>query len=68
MKYKNKAVVLGTNYYIGLSVVRNLGRAGVHVVTVDYEDHHYGVSKYVKERLIGPHYKNQEKEFVKLSR
>lgn len=65
MKYKNKAVVLGTNYYIGLSVVRNLGRAGVHVVTVDYEDHNYGVSKYVKERLIGPHYKNQEKEFVK---
>lgn len=64
LKYKNKAVVLGTNYYIGLGVVRSLGMSGVHVVTVDYEKHHYGVSKYVKERLIGPHYKKEEKELV----
>ncbi|MGO1580541.1 MAG: carboxylate--amine ligase [Peptoniphilaceae bacterium] len=65
MKYKHKAVVLGTNYYIGLSVVRNLGRNGVKVTTVDYEESHYGVSKYVRERLIGPHYKKEEKELVK---
>lgn len=65
MKYKHKAVVLGTNYYIGLSVVRNLGRAGVHVTTVDYDENtKYGVSKYVSERLIAPHYKEQEKECV----
>lgn len=65
MKYKNKAVVLGTNYYIGLSIVRNLGRSGVKVVTVDYDENsHYGVSKYVKERLIAPHYKNEEEKCV----
>lgn len=64
MKYEHKAVVLGTNYYIGLSVVRNLGRQGVHVTSIDYEPSHYGVSKYVKERLIAPHYKQQEKELV----
>ncbi|CDZ74241.1 hypothetical protein ING2D1G_0040 [Peptoniphilus sp. ING2-D1G] len=64
MRYKHKAVVLGTNYYIGLSVVRNLGRKGVSVTTVDYEDHNYGVSKYVRERLIAPHYQKQEKELV----
>lgn len=64
MIYEHKAVVLGTNYYIGLSVVRNLGRNGVHVTTVDYEPSHYGVSKYVSERLIAPHYKTQEQELV----
>lgn len=64
MKYKHKAVVLGTNYYIGLSVVRNLGRSGVHVVSVDYEPSHYGVSKYVKERLIAPHYSKEEAALV----
>ncbi len=64
MRYKHKAVVLGTNYYIGLSVVRNLGRNGVSVTTIDYENHNYGVSKYVRERLIAPHYQKQEKELV----
>ncbi|MDY2986173.1 MAG: carboxylate--amine ligase [Peptoniphilus sp.] len=64
MKYKHKAVVLGTNYYIGLAVVRNLGRNEVQVTTVDYEPSHYGVSKYVNERLIAPHYKNDEKNLV----
>lgn len=65
MKYKHKAVVLGTNYYIGLSVVRNLGRAGVSVTTVDYDkDTRYGTSKYAIERLIAPHYKDEEEKFV----
>lgn len=65
MKYRHKAVVLGTNYYIGLSVVRNLGRAGVHVTTVDYDKNmKYGVSKYVRERLIAPHYKEEEQKCV----
>ena len=31
----NKAVVLGCNYYIGLSVIRCLGVEGVHVVACD---------------------------------
>ncbi|WBW50026.1 carboxylate--amine ligase [Peptoniphilus equinus] len=60
----NKAVVLGTNYYIGLSTVRNLGRNGVHVVSVDYAPSHYGVSKYVSERLIAPHYEKEEAQLV----
>lgn len=64
MKYKHKAVVLGTNYYIGLGVVRALGMSGVSVTTVDYEQSHYGVSKYVRERLIAPHYKEEEEACV----
>lgn len=66
MELRHKAVVLGTNYYIGLAIVRNLGRNGIHVVSVDYEqENHYGTSKYVKEKLIAPHYKDEEEAFVK---
>ncbi len=56
---KNKAVVLGANYYIGLSVIRCLGVHGIPVVTVDYQRKgSYGIhSKYCTESLIGPHYK-----------
>lgn len=54
----NKAVVLGTNYYVGLSIVRCLGFEGVHVVAVDYsEEMRYGAkSKYLSEKWIAPHY------------
>lgn len=60
---ENKAVVLGSNYYIGLSVIRCLGIEGVYTVAIDYtEDGAYGAqSKYLKEHLIGPHYKEDEK-------
>ncbi len=53
---KNKAVVLGANYYIGLSIIRCLGKKGVHVVAVDYDTKGtYGFdSKYLSEKLIGP--------------
>lgn len=63
----NKAVVLGSNYYIGLSIIRCLGSEGVYTVAVDYsKDETYGAkSKYVKEHLIGPHYKKNPKEFLK---
>lgn len=56
---KNKAVVLGANYYIGLSIIRCLGMNGVEVVAVDYAvEGSYGFqSKYCREKLIGPHYK-----------
>ncbi len=49
----NKAVVLGCNYYIGLTAIRSLGREGVFVVACDYDfTKAYGAkSKYVKERL-----------------
>lgn len=63
---KNKAVVLGSNYYIGLSVIRCLGIEGIDVVAIDYStEGTYGArSKYVKEHLIGPHYKNKEEDFL----
>ncbi|MFZ0476551.1 MAG: carboxylate--amine ligase [Halobacillus sp.] len=55
----NKAVVLGANYYIGLSTIRCLGIHDVHVAAVDYSwEGAYGLeSKYVSEALIAPHYK-----------
>lgn len=56
---KNKAVVLGANYYIGLSIIRCLGIHDIEVVAVDYsEEGAYAFkSKYLSEKLIGPHYK-----------
>jgi len=64
---KHKAVILGCNYYIGLSIIRCLGVHGIHTVAVDYSDHHaYGArSKYTSERLISPHYKEDEEAFVR---
>lgn len=63
---KNKAVVLGSNYYIGLSTIRCLGVNGVHVVAVDYSrEGTYGFhSKYCSETLVGPHYKKDPEGFV----
>ncbi len=62
----NKAVVLGSNYYIGLSIIRCLGSEGVYTVAVDYSKKEtYGAkSKYVREHVIGPHYKKKPKEFL----
>jgi len=64
---KNKAVILGSNYYIGLSAIRCLGIHGIYTVAVDYSDEDtYGAkSKYCSERLIAPHYKENPKEFIK---
>ncbi len=63
---KNKAVVLGANYYIGLSIMRCLGENGIYVVAVDYsEDNAYAFSsKYCSEKLIAPHYKKQAEELL----
>lgn len=60
---KNKAVVLGTNYYVGLSIIRCLGRNGVPVVAIDYsEESRYGAkSKYLSEKYLAPHYKEDPK-------
>ena len=59
----NKAVILGTNYYIGLSIVRCLGINGIYTVTINYSDiGNYGSkSKYVRENLIAPSYKSDPK-------
>ncbi|NLY21024.1 MAG: carboxylate--amine ligase [Tissierellia bacterium] len=66
MKYKNKAVVLGTNYYIGLCVVRSLGKKGVHVIAVNHnaKKNLYGKSRYVAEDLIGPYYEENPEGFL----
>lgn len=63
---KNKAVILGANYYIGLSAIRCLGRQGITVAAVDYQiEGTYGFkSKYLSEKLIAPHYRTNEKEFI----
>lgn len=64
---KNKALVLGANYYISLSIIRCLGENGIHVAAVDYsEEGSYAFkSKYCSEKLIGPHYKEKPEEFLK---
>lgn len=63
---KHKAVILGCNYYIGLSAIRCLGVNGVHTVAVDYsKENTYGAkSKYLNEHLIAPHYKEDKEAFV----
>ena len=62
----HKAVILGCNYYIGLSTIRCLGEHGIHTVAVDYSSKEaYGAkSKYCSEHLIAPHYRNESKKFI----
>lgn len=62
----NKAVILGCNYYIGLSTIRCLGKEGIHTVAVDYnENDRYGAaSKYCSEQLIAPYYQENKEEFI----
>ena len=62
----NKAVVLGTNYYIGLSIIRCLGSKGIYTVAMDYEEKNtYGAkSKFLREQIIVPHYKNEPEKLV----
>ena len=56
---KNKAVILGTNYYIGLSIIRCLGIHNIPIVGIDYsKNRNYGFySKYLSEKLIAPNCK-----------
>lgn len=63
---KNKAVILGNNYYMGLSTIRCLGIHGVHTVAMDYsEEGRYAVeSKYCSEKLIVPHFKRETEAFI----
>lgn len=64
---ENKAVILGSNYYIGLSIIRCLGINGIYTIAVDYTtDGAYGAkSKYLKEHLIAPHYKEDSEGLLK---
>lgn len=62
----HKAVILGANYYIGLSAIRCLGEKGIHVTAVDYQkEGAYGLlSKYLSEVLILPNYREEEEAFI----
>lgn len=61
-----KAVVLGVNYYIGLSVLRCLGRNGIYTVAADYDPKAYGMaSKYISEKLWLPDGKKDEEGMIK---
>lgn len=60
-----KAVILGTNYYNGLSAIRCLGRHNIHVVAADYDRTSYGLrSRYVKEFLPLSDYKVNEEQTI----
>ncbi|SES69958.1 Predicted ATP-dependent carboligase, ATP-grasp superfamily [Natronincola peptidivorans] len=63
---ENKAVVLGSNYYIGLSLIRCLGINGITVVAIDHsrKDTYGSESKYCSERIIAPHYREETREFI----
>ncbi len=63
---KNKAVILGNNYYMGLSSIRGLGKHGIHTVAMDYStDGQYGAkSKHCSEIAIVPHYKEEPEAFI----
>ena len=63
---KHQALVLGTNYYIGLSTVRCLGKMGVPVVTVDYnrQEAYGSYSKYVTTALVAPYYREDPQGFI----
>ncbi len=61
----HKAVVLGANYFIGLGVIRRLGVKGVYVVACDYDAAAYGFkSKYIREKLLTPHYRDEAAAFL----
>lgn len=63
---KNKAVILGNNYYMGLSSIRGLGKHGIHTVAMDYTtEGQYGAkSKYCSEIAIVPHYQDEPEAFI----
>lgn len=64
---KNKAVILGANYYIGLSIIRCLGIHGIPTVAIDYSRKGtYGFhSKYCSETLIAPNMRKDPEGLLK---
>ena len=62
----NKAVILGNNYYIGLSTMKCLGIHGIHTVAADYseKERYAAKSKYCSEKILLPHYKKEPEKFI----
>ncbi|PRY82327.1 carboxylate--amine ligase [Alkalibacterium olivapovliticus] len=65
METEHKAVVLGCNYYIGLSIIRCLGQEGIPVTGVHYQEEgaYAFKSKYLTEKLIAPHHEKEAEQF-----
>lgn len=63
---QNKAVILGSNYFIALSILRSLGLHGVYCVALDHskKNSYAFLSKYVNEAHVTPHYKDQASAFL----
>jgi len=63
---KNKAVILGSNYFIALSILRSLGPFGIPCVAMDHKkkDSYAFLSKYVTEAIITPHYQTSPQAFL----
>jgi len=64
---ENAPVVVVSGHITALGIIRALGRMGVSLVNVYYQESDIGyVSKYVKQRLHAPHPEKHETEFVNL--
>lgn len=60
------AIVIST-HTTGLAVIRALGREGVPVIAMYYDDADIGcVSRYVQERILVPHPEKSEEGFIKV--
>ncbi|MFC5529726.1 carboxylate--amine ligase [Cohnella yongneupensis] len=61
-----KTVILGSNFYTGLSIIRGLGAHGVHTVAMDYSyKNTYGArSRYLREHHIVPHYREHPEQLL----
>lgn len=62
----NKAVVLGSSYYISLSTIRSLGIEKIYTVSMAFKenDGYADKSKYIDEKYIVPHYKDDTEAFI----
>lgn len=63
---ENKALVIGANYYIGLSAIRCLGSQNVHVAAVDYShaSAYAFKSRWCREQLLAPYYRERPRSFI----
>ena len=66
---QNKAVILGGQIFVGLSVIRTLGENGIPMAIVEHEGADYKEtcgfhSKYIKEKISLPYYRDQPVEFI----
>jgi len=63
---KNKAVILGSNYFIALSILRSLGPLKVPCVALDHSEKgsYAFLSKYVSEAHVTPHYAKSPQAFL----